>query len=286
MEIFAEIAKGIMSITLGPSNVRVSLGDIQACISQYNFVRIINTQSGQGAVFEVFDSNGESKVLKLFFPSQDPRRIVAEVDVLRQISHSAFLQVYDCAQVTVAGLPCVYTVMEYIEGIALQERCDQNNPFSDNEFRVFLRDLGDALNFLWSRRIVHRDIKPANILCEQGTSRLVLIDLAYARHLLLPSITAPGGNPGTLGYKSPEQEAGLRALTVKSDIFSLGITAYQLRSNEHPYLFRQYLIGTHVPTPLNNIVQGVDPILSALVMRMMESNPVFRPSPSEVSSSL
>jgi len=127
-----------MSIVLGPSNIQVSLSDIQTCISQYNFVQVISPQSGQGAVFEVLDSDGQRKVLKLFFPTQDPRRIIAEVEALHQITHPAYLQVYDCAQVTVAGLPCVYTVMEYIDGHALQERCDHNNPFSDDELRMFL----------------------------------------------------------------------------------------------------------------------------------------------------
>jgi serine/threonine protein kinase len=95
-------------------------------------------------------------------------------------------------------------------------------------------------------------------------------------------MTAHGGNPGTPGYKSPEQEAGQRALTVKSDVFSLAITAYELRANAHPYLYQQHLIGHRIPFPLRDVVPGIDIGLSDLVARMMDNNPVLRPGPAEI----
>jgi len=271
-------------LQIGGNRVRIAEDEICAAIPEIQIINALGQPSGQGGLFKIrYDNEGFFKALKIFFPSQDPKRIIAEFTAHQRIDDPAFVKMYECATILLQGHSCMYIVMEYIDGNSLQDRCFQNNQFSDEETLAFLKKLGHALDLIWTNhRIVHRDIKPANIMYKSSDDRYMLIDLAYARHLLLPSMTMPGMYPGTTGYRSPEQEAGQRMLTVKSDIFSLGVTAYQLRSNFHPGKFFPTYRWIHSVSPLTAIVPTINQDLSDIIMRMIDRIPVRRPSPREL----
>jgi serine/threonine-protein kinase len=168
-----------------------------------------------------------------------------------------------------------------VEGKDLQGEIEDSGSLDEPKVRQILGSMCDALSLLWAYRIVHRDIKPSNILLRQDWSAIV-IDLGVARHLDMTSITANGHWLGTPGYMSPEQANAQKALTVKSDIFALGITCYEALSGEHPFYRNQALImrGSAV-SPVRYRV-SCSTLISDLFARMIERRPVLRPMPNEI----
>ena len=138
-------------------------------------------------------------------------------------------------------------------------------------------NVATAVERLWAKRIVHRDIKPANIV-KAATDRFVLVDVGLARHLDRSALTAPGAAPCTPGYASPEQALGRRNLTINSDVFSLGVTLYEIGTGIHPFNRAQNLVGVISPRPIQLIRRDLDGPLAALISQMMAVSPAARPS--------
>jgi serine/threonine-protein kinase len=115
--------------------------------------------------------------------------------------------------------------------------------------------------------------------------RAVLIDLGLARHLKLESLTSMGKTWGTIGYLSPEQTEAQRALTCKSDIFSLGLVLQESLLGRHPTGRNQnLLLSGGVPT--DRIIKNVPPYFSALIDSMLQKSPIKRPLPSVIQKAL
>src|SRR5207244_3524555 len=94
-----------------------------------------------------------------------------------------------------------------------------------------IANLADALHHAHQRQLIHRDVKPANVLLEEATGRVYLADFGLA--------TGPAGEgtvvmAGTPAYMSPEQ-ARCEVVDARSDLFSLGITFYELLCGRRPF---------------------------------------------------
>ncbi len=108
-------------------------------------------------------------------------------------------------------------------------------PWKEEEVLRLICHVGTAIKELWTRkRAVHRDIKPQNIFrTDRG---YVLLDPGVARHQTQPGLTPPGQLPGTSGYRSPEQyRVPGEKLDARSDIFSLGVVAFEALTGRHPF---------------------------------------------------
>jgi serine/threonine-protein kinase len=134
-----------------------------------------------------------------------------------------------------------------------------------------------GIEAMWAKKVVHRDIKPGNVM--QGKSGgFKIIDLGVAKHLDEKTITAFGTWCGTWGYMSPEQAIGRGGLTFRSDLFALGILAYEVSSGLHPYNRDQQVIMTvQMPPPLSSVAK-VSPEVESLVGRLLQPNAMLRPS--------
>jgi serine/threonine-protein kinase len=136
--------------------------------------------------------------------------------------------------------------------------------------------VGRAIEALWARRIVHRDIKPENVVaCDDG--RFVLVDVGFAQHLELSTITRAGGQPGTQGYRSPEQLLGRKKLTVHADVFSLGVTLYEVATCVHPWGRDQHAMTTSRPPPILHTRGDLDMRVASLIHRMLSRRAGERP---------
>ena len=239
---------------------------------------------GQAAVFRVTHSLHGECVIKVYTLEGEPR-VAAEVEFLEGLHHEGIMPILDHGSVPVAGASLPFTLMPFVEGGSLQDRIDSGACLTDAEARGLIRGVTDVVSVLWSARKVHRDIKPQNVLLPiEGIP--ILIDFGIVRHLDMSTMTVPGGAPGTRGYKSPEQSAGVRNLTYKSDVFSLGVTVYYGTSRMHPFQGRQELIDAGMrPAPLASFV-ACSPGLSSVVQQMMEYRPVLRASLPEIYSGL
>ena len=163
------------------------------------------------------------------------RRFKIERQVLASLEHPNIAHLLD-GGTTDDGHP--YFVMEYVEGLRIDEYCDRHRLNTIERLKLF-RQVCGAVQYAHQKLIVHRDLKPANILVtSDGTPKL--LDFGIAK-LLDPELffqtvelTAPLGQPMTPDYASPEQVRG-EGVTTASDVYSMGVILYRLLTGHPPY---------------------------------------------------
>ncbi|MFC4334370.1 serine/threonine-protein kinase [Salininema proteolyticum] len=166
-----------------------------------------------------------------------------------------------------------YLVMELVEGKSLSDLLKERGRLPYDEALSILATAAEALAVAHEKHIIHRDIKPANLLVsDRGEAKLVDFGIASARGQA--SLTETGTVLGTLLYASPEQLQAAE-LTGLTDLYSLGIVAYQclagsvpFRGNDPVALITAHLNGNPAPLP-----QDVPPAVAQIVMRCMERDP-------------
>jgi tetratricopeptide (TPR) repeat protein len=237
--------------------------------------------------------------LKILAPSigaaMSAERFLQEIRVTAGLTHPHILPLHDSG--TAAGF--LYYVMPYVEGETLRERLARDGALHPDEALRLVREVASALAHAHRHGIVHRDIKPANILLQDGHA--VVADFGIARAVgraresaRVPdqveaggpaTLTGVGTTPGTPSYMSPEQARG-GVVDHRTDIYALGVVAYEALRGEHPFGVRtaREMLLAHVeeiPDPLGARVDAVPPVLAALVMRALEKEPADRPQSAE-----
>jgi serine/threonine protein kinase len=127
-----------------------------------------------------------------------------------------------------------YLVLEYVE-LNARILLDQAPDGISTAFALRIAsDCAEALSCAHRQGILHRDVKPANILIEAADQRVKLADFGIARFYERGSMTLSGRISGSPPYMSPEQASG-QSVDERSDIFSLGVTLYELLSGKRPF---------------------------------------------------
>lgn len=164
------------------------------------------------------------------------RRFRAERQILATLDHPNVARLLD-GGVSGAGVP--YVVMEYVDGLAIDEYCDRHQ-LSINERLGLFRAVCDAVQYAHRNLIVHRDIKPGNILVTaDGIPKL--LDFGIAKILkpeaaqVTVAVTRAVERLLTPEYASPEQVLG-ETITTASDVYSLGVLLYRLLSGRQPFV--------------------------------------------------
>lgn len=208
-------------------------------LGPYELTRVLG-EGGMGTVWEAQRVEGgfEQRVAVKFLrhvvsDSRGQRRFRFECEVLGRLQHPTIARILDTGQTT-AGTP--YLVMEHVEGLRIDEYCDQRALSVRERVRLVVKICG-AVAHAHRNLVVHRDIKPGNILVtDEGEPRL--LDFGIAK--LLDSdreqaaLTVEGLGPMTLEYASPEQVQGM-PVTTASDVYSLGALLYQLLTGQTPF---------------------------------------------------
>ena len=168
------------------------------------------------------------------------RRFRSERQTLAALDHPNIVKLLD-GGTTEEGLP--YLVMDYVDGQAIDEYCDQRQLTVEERLKLF-RTVCGAVEHAHQNRIIHRDLKPSNILVTaDGSPRL--LDFGIAKLLnreLSPEMglmTTVGIHHMTPAYASPEQARG-DEITYASDAYSLGVVLYELLTGHRPYRFKSY----------------------------------------------
>jgi serine/threonine-protein kinase len=152
-----------------------------------------------------------------------------EAESAGRLNHPNIIAIYDAGEDDDVS----YLAMEYFEGASLLEHAQPDNLLSAKWVLELAARAAEALDYAHRQNVVHRDIKPANLMYHQATDTLKLTDFGIAR-LTDSSRTKTGVILGTPSYMSPEQLSGER-VTGQSDLYSLGVTMYQLLTGSAPF---------------------------------------------------
>lgn len=192
---------------------------------------------GLGGTAEVFSARekktGRTMALKILNPrcGRDPAQLkafVTEARLLERLDHPGLVQGYGVAR---AG-DTYFSKLELIDGRTLLEHLDEGRTFEEGVALQILLEVAEVLQYMASQKLVHRDVKPGNIMLTNN-ARVKLIDLGFCAE-------QDAANPedsavGTVQYLSPEQAGGGARADLRSDIYALGVTLFQLTVGRLPF---------------------------------------------------
>jgi serine/threonine protein kinase/class 3 adenylate cyclase len=177
-----------------------------------------------------------------------------------------------------------YLVLEYIDGHDLKQLLKTSGPLDQQRALAIASDVARALIDAHEQGIIHRDIKPDNILVLSDSSSVKLTDFGIARHIDQSeslAVTQAGSMLGTPIYMSPEQCRATADVSTQSDVYSLGITLYEMVAGRPPFLSDDpmQLATMHcfeTPPPPSNFNPLVSDDVSAILQKCLAKRPEDR----------
>ena len=214
----------------------------------------------------------------------DLARFEREVQMTSQLTSPHTVSVYDYGR-TPDGL--FYYAMEFLDGIDLEELVRRDGPMSPGRVVHVLRQVCEALGEAHRAGLIHRDVKPANILlCERGgrfdVAKVVDFGLVKSVGGSDPGVTLENMAPGTPHYMAPEALSSPDRLDARSDVYSLGATAYFLLTGKPVFEggLAEVLAGLlkQAPPALSaRLGRNLPASLEALVLAALAKKPEERP---------
>jgi CHASE2 domain-containing sensor protein/tRNA A-37 threonylcarbamoyl transferase component Bud32 len=157
-------------------------------------------------------------------------RFFREAETAGRLNHPNIVTIYDVGE----DEDLSYIAMDYLKGQNLLAFCKPEKLLPAKEVFQVLAKVADALDYAHRNGVVHRDVKPANIIYDRETGVMKVTDFGVA-FLTDSSKTKTGTILGSPSYMSPEQLAGMK-VDGRSDLFSLGVTIYQMLTGELPFI--------------------------------------------------
>jgi serine/threonine protein kinase/tetratricopeptide (TPR) repeat protein len=249
-------------------------------LGQYLILEVIGS-GGFGVVLKALDERLNRAVAiktlgeSLAASATARKRFVREAQAAAAVRHENVVHTY-----AVEESPVPYLVMEYVAGVSLAEKLQQQGPLSLDEILSIGRQVAEGLAEAHRRGLVHRDVKPANILLDEGAGRVKITDFGLARAIDDASLTASGIIAGTPSYMSPEQ-ARAEPVDHRSDLFSLGSVLYAMCTGQTPFAGSTSLgvlkkVIDEAPPHLREINPGIPEWLTAIIERLMAKQPADR----------
>jgi serine/threonine-protein kinase len=198
-------------------------------------------------------------------------RFRTEARTMATINHPGVVRIYDFGHDQVA-----YLIMEYVEGEPLSRTLSRVGRLTPARTMSLVAQTAEALQAAHDKGVVHRDVKPGNLLVRPNGT-LVLTDFGIARSAAAAQLTATGAVLGTASYIAPEQASGVPA-SAASDVYSLGVVAYQCLSGHRPFegetpleIAMKHVNGVARPLP-----EDVPLPIRQVVERAMAKDPAAR----------
>lgn len=241
-------------------------------------------EGGMGSVYEALQLSLDRKVaLKVLSPrlrgnKSFINKLETEAKILARVNHPNILHVYDFGEEQ--SIAIYYMVMEFIDGSDLTEVLQRRRRLGQVEALEIIRQAAEGLDAAAQNGIIHRDVKPDNIMItKEGICKVS--DFGLATNIGMNE-GAEGGKMrvGTPAFMSPEQCQGA-ILDVRSDVYSLGCTAYVALTGQLPFEaespFEIMLQHRTVPAPsLRSEHAAIDREVEEVVHRMMAKRPSDR----------
>lgn len=238
-------------------------------------------RGGMGVVYQGEDvALSRPVALKRINPSQAHReqflrRFRSEAKALARIDSPYIVSIYALRDTDIGLL----IVMEYVDGGTLKDRVE-NGPMPPDEAIPILRQILQAFRDAHGAGVIHRDIKPQNImLTAEGTVKITDFGIAKLRRPDSGETVTQGGQGGTLKYMSPEQIEKIDEVDDRSDLYALGMTAYEMLTGRLPFdeldtdfdIMRKVVEGK-VPPP-SEYAPNLPPALGDLIVKATETDP-------------
>jgi serine/threonine-protein kinase len=202
-------------------------------------------------------------------------RFFREAETAGRLNHPNIVTIYDVGEER--GL--AYIAMEYLKGRHLSDYAKSDNLMEPRKVLEIIGRTAEALGFAHKQQVVHRDIKPANLMFDPATDILKITDFGIAR-LSDSGSTRTGIVLGTPSFMSPEQLEG-RTVTGRSDLFSLGVSLFQLLTGQLPFtadsmtgLMQQIAEAPH--PPLRAFRPDLPACVQSIIDRALAKNPDAR----------
>ena len=240
-------------------------------------------------------------------------RFKREAESAAAVAHPNVVSIFEVGELPRTGTS--YMVMQFVEGPTLTEAFPNGTVAAEDQARRILGEIASALAAAHARRLVHRDIKPTNVILERETGRAIVLDFgisavltptqprgssgriarltgghAVVDHTIQSGLTSEGVVIGTPYYMSPEQ-AATEPVTPKSDVYSLGVLAFELVTGGLPFVepTPQAMAAAHlnqIPAPVESLRHDLDPEFAALIDRCLSKLPADRPSAEAIARAL
>ncbi|HEY4360475.1 MAG TPA: protein kinase [Bryobacteraceae bacterium] len=245
-------------------------------LGKYELLKEIG-RGGFGSVYTAWDPMVEREVaVKVLISSSDPdllQRFRNEASSAGKLRHQNIVTIYDFGEDQ--GVP--FIVMEMLNGKNLHEIMAAQGRLSLDRKVSILTQSAAGLHHAHINGLVHRDIKPGNIMVLRDFS-VKLLDFGIARLMQASSarLTQQGMLIGTANYMSPEQLRGTDSDAI-SDIFSLGVVAYEFFAGKHPFqandpIAVMFAITSKEVEPLRKLAPDCPPALEEVVMRALSKD--------------
>lgn len=202
-------------------------------------------------------------------------RFYREAESAGRLAHPNIITVFDAGEDQ--GL--AYIAMEYVPGIPLKQFTDPKKLLAPKRALELCALTADALDYAHNQGVIHRDIKPANLMYNPKEGSLKITDFGVAR-MTDNNSTKTGIVLGTPMYMSPEQ-LGAEELHGHSDLFSLGVTLYELLAGEVPFKATNIAvlmtkITSEEPAPISRRRAGIPPSVDAVLAKALAKRPQNR----------
>ena len=197
-----------------------------------------------------------------------------EAQAAAALNHSNIATIYSIEETDNEA----FIVMEFINGIELKDKISKTIPSIDESINI-IEQVGQGLKAAHDKGIIHRDIKCSNVMVTES-GQIKIMDFGLAKMKGVSHITKLGTTLGTTAYMSPEQARG-EQVDHKTDIWSLGIIAFELFTGKTPYEgeFEQaiiYSIINEEPKSVLSLRKDVPLKLDQIVMKMLSKNKEYR----------
>lgn len=213
-------------------------------------------------------------------------RFYREAETAGRLNHPNIVHIYDIGE----EQELAYIAMDYLRGDNLAKYSRPDSLLPINEVLGIAEQVAEALDYAHRKNVVHRDIKPANIIYDRSEAVVKVTDFGVAC-LTDSSKTKTGTVLGSPSYMSPEQVAG-KKVDGRADIFSLGVTLYQLVTGHLPFEADSlgslmYKIANEEHPKPGKFRKGIPTCVSRIINKCMQKDPEHRyPTGGELAAAL
>jgi serine/threonine protein kinase len=203
-------------------------------------------------------------------------RFLREAQSAGILTHPNIVTIHDVVEASGDGV--AFIAMEYVKGTNLKLLLQGDQSLSLQFVLDTIGQVGDALDYAHSNRVIHRDVKPANILIT-ADNRVKITDFGIAR-LDSSNLTQEGQLLGTPNYMAPEQIQG-KEVDSRADLFSLGVVLYEMLTRRKPFQGENLTVVSHRIvydhfTPPREYVRDLPPGLEPILAKALEKDPARR----------